>query len=337
LNKRWITNNLDPTTNKSPVFPFVLTGQTIDRELYDHLNSYTGELGSDGVVRVAAANLNATYIKLVQDGKNSELVIDKTATAESWPMAFALIRGVSHSGEDKGILRSIKDDGIFHPTVSVIINCLRVNSSSNYSRLSEKFARLNESVLKKELVEIQKRGFLSTREFIHDQSSMVIVRLRDDQGYPITDFDFLLMGKKNDPDRLPEGFFIDRQANSRDRSILTFFLNYTLMVGSPKIPDPQKKRKTLREETEGIESLGVSITPRPEKGFVHYKKATLRAQKRLFEKFLDPNQTTMVDIVLQRVVRAGTFQLQKADSVDPKGVDFSKQPLGTKIPDAKKN
>jgi hypothetical protein len=334
LNKRWITNKINPTINKSLVFPFVLTGQTIDR--YDHLNSYTGELGSDGVVRVAAANLNATYIKLVQNGKNGELSIDKKVTAVSWQIAFGLIRGMSHSGDDKGILKTIKDNSKVHPTVTAIINCLRVGSSSQYEKLRDKFTLSNETVFKNELVERQ-RGFLTTREFIHDQSSMVTIRLRDDKGFPIPDFDFILMGKGNDPNRLPEGFFLDRQRNSRDESTLTYFLNHSLMIGSPPIPDPRDKKNTLREETPGVENLGIKINPRPETGFVYHKKATLRAQKRIFKKFLKPNQTTMIDIVLQRVVRTGTFQLKKADSVDPKGENFSKQRLGTKIPDAKRS
>ena len=60
LNRAWIRLRKDFSATNG-VFPFVLTGQTIDRSLYDHVNAYTGEPGSDGVVRVAAANLNATY------------------------------------------------------------------------------------------------------------------------------------------------------------------------------------------------------------------------------------------------------------------------------------
>jgi len=46
------------------VFQFSLIGSGIDRKLYDHLNSYTGEKGSDGVVRAAAANLNFGLVEL---------------------------------------------------------------------------------------------------------------------------------------------------------------------------------------------------------------------------------------------------------------------------------
>lgn len=48
------------------IFPFVLSGQTIDRKLNDNLNSYTCESGSDGVVRIAAANLRGRFIELEQ-------------------------------------------------------------------------------------------------------------------------------------------------------------------------------------------------------------------------------------------------------------------------------
>ena len=46
----------------------MVIGQTIDRKLYDNLNTYTGESGSDGVVRVAAANLNSAYVRLADAG-----------------------------------------------------------------------------------------------------------------------------------------------------------------------------------------------------------------------------------------------------------------------------
>src|SRR5688572_5012109 len=46
LNESW----LDYDCPAEGVYPFVLTGQKIDRKLYDVLNSYTGEAGSDGVV-----------------------------------------------------------------------------------------------------------------------------------------------------------------------------------------------------------------------------------------------------------------------------------------------
>ena len=60
--------NLDYIHSEDPLLrgqvQFVLTGDRPDRSLYDYLNSYTGEDGSDGVVRIAAANLNAQHAVL---------------------------------------------------------------------------------------------------------------------------------------------------------------------------------------------------------------------------------------------------------------------------------
>ena len=86
--------------------PFVLTGERIDHKLYDHVNSYTGEPESDGVVRAAAANLNATYLRLVQeaDGATSKLVVEGLTNAPD--IAFKIVPGRSHTGPDMGILKA---------------------------------------------------------------------------------------------------------------------------------------------------------------------------------------------------------------------------------------
>jgi hypothetical protein len=65
LNTEWIASRGKHIGPKG-VFPFVISGQQIDRKHYDNLNSYTGELGSDGVVRVASANLQANHVRLEQ-------------------------------------------------------------------------------------------------------------------------------------------------------------------------------------------------------------------------------------------------------------------------------
>jgi hypothetical protein len=330
LNYRWITKTTDPTRHSFPVFPFVLTGQTIDRSLYDHLNSYTGEIGSDGVVRVAAANLNANYIKLVQERESGRLRIDRKASRTATLTAFVLIPRRSHSGEKKGILRSIRDDGRRHPTVTAILACLKVNSHEEYERLRDRFARTNDTVRRNELVE-RVRGLLTTREFVHDRRSMVIVRVQDDYGHPVEDFDFLLAGKGGDPDLLPVGFFADRQRNSLSRNTLTYFVNHTVLVGAPRVVAPDDPARTIREEQAGVERLGVEIAARPETGFVHYMPAALEARQRNVTEFLRPDHTTLLDIVLHRVVRRGAFELVSSDLVEPHGEDFTEQPPGGPI------
>jgi len=333
LNYDWIHRGTNPVEGDAPVFPFVLTGQTIDRKLYDNLNPYTGELGSDGVVRVPAANLNASYIRLVQNAHNAakpnELVLDKACSTTTQRSAFAVIRGCSHSGDDKGILRSIEDDRKAHPALRAIVACLKVKTAADYLRTSQRFERQNDTVRQSELTEKQ-RGFFKTRYFVHDRRSMAIIRLRDHLGYTLTDFDFLLTGKGNSANMLPEGFFLDRQRSSRDRGTLTYFVNQTLMHGSG-IVRHKSDNHIVRPTSPPMTSLGVRITPRPGDGFVHYREAVLRASKQHLNTFLRADQTTLVDIVLRRVVGRGVYELRNSAGAKPKGEDFRKQRPGSPI------
>lgn len=311
LNYWWINQTPDFGSSAAPVFPFVLTGQSIDRKLYDHINSYTGELGSDGVVRVAAANLNASYVKLEQQqpARNGDLGAPKltlTRHRSAAPTAIALLSGRAHSGDEMGILRSVKNNARPHPTVKAVLACLKVKDDGDYSRTRRQFERQNLSIRQHERVERHHNKLFPDNFYLHDACSMLVLRLRDDRGYPIDDFDLLFTGKRNDPNNLPPNFYRDRQRNSRDGSTLTYFLNYDQLHGMGPVT---YKGETLRKALPGVRQLGLQITPRPATGFVHYLPATLSAQLSNIEKFLKPDQTTMVDIVLRRMVHRGTFEL----------------------------
>jgi hypothetical protein len=332
LNTQWV-NSEPPWRGDRPIFPFVLIGQSIDRKLYDHVNSYTGESGSDGVVRVAAANLNATYARLVQQVPQSMTEKGKARwvapalvlvePAKHAPQtAFAVLPGLAHSGKDKGILRSIKASGD-HATVHAILRCLSVNSPADYQRICTEFATLTAQTQQQELIERQK-GVFSDSYVIHDRRTMLIVRVMDDQGYVLDDFDLLLLGKGNSPDQLPPGFFIDRQRNQRHRGTLTYFLNHDAMVGTGELKDGAKLVQRVQP---GMSELGFRVEPRPSDGFVHYLTGELTAHADVLDEFLRPNQTLLLDIVLRRVVRGGTFGLTR----ERKATDFSKTPPGEVI------
>ncbi len=296
LNREWMREK-EFRAGDSPVYPFVLTGQRIDRRLYDHLNSYTGETGSDGTVRVAAANLNSRYLRLVQadpppawGGEHVELKLDSEESAEAPAVPMALVPGRAHSGERMGIMASVREDSKNHPTVKAILRCLRVNDAGDYARLAESFRRQNDSVLAAEWVE-KVRRVGPDAEYHHPPCSMVIIRVTDDRGFPVPDYRLLLTGRQNNEDILPRGFFIDRQRNSRATNTLTLFLNHHAMSGAKQ--------------------LGFKLTASPTEGFSHYLPAQLKSTRKSLELFLRPHETTMVDIVLRRVVHRGAFRFTK--------------------------
>lgn len=190
LNRRWLALDRSP-------WLFSLTGQTIDNQFYDHLNSYTAEEGSDGVVRAASANLAYSYLKLTQHDSSLRL----TAEESSRECAFAVMPGASHSGARKGILHSAA-------TAGWIARCLAVRDAGDYARLKEDFARLNARSIRHE-------GF------------QAVFRITDSGGQPVRDFDLLLTaGRFYSPNALPKGFFIDRQANSRTPGRVTYYVHH---------------------------------------------------------------------------------------------------------------
>ena len=328
LNLDWIFID-ESLVNPSGLFPFVLTGQSIDRKLYDSLNSYTGEIGSDGVVRVAAANLNATYFKLEQPlpVKNSKgnLITDdfKVASSKTAPASpLRIISDVSHSGNKMGIMTGVSaNDAKSMETINAIFDCIRVKNKKDYLALVDKFNAETAAVLKKEKVETEDKFFLADRYFIHDRFTMIIFRLTDTEGFPVTDFDLLLTaGEDNDPNHLPKGFFADRQQNKSSRNVITYYLNYDVLVGDDPVMSTDGK-KELKGKREGIDKLGVIIKPRPDSGFVKYIECKYQASKILFKTVLQPNSTTMIDIVLQRVVDKEVFRMEGLNG--PK--DFKKK------------
>ncbi len=342
LNLAWIRSDRRRISAKG-VFPFVLTGQTIDRAFYDNLNSYTGEMGSDGVVRVAAANLEGRYLKLVQQTPKmkrgaqgvfeaNDLIV-KVFT-ESPNAALRIIGGKSHSGPRIGIMRSVKKtqtDPKSRETVDAILDCIGVRTKAQYQNLCQRFATQTAVVQKQEVLEVETRLLKSDVHFFHDKCSMVIFRVRDDEGHPVTDFDLILTaGPQSDPNHLPQGFFADRQRNSVHPETITYFFNYDAMVGSEAVKDEDDS--VVREAREGAGKLGFRIVPRPGRGFVHYLPCGIKASKKMLQDVLHPNSTTLIDIQLRRVVRNNVFCLAKM-AHKTKPMNFKRTQPGDRIAD----
>ena len=317
LNKNWIQNG-KKHISQNGIFPFVIIGQDIDRKLYDHLNSYTGELGSDGVVRAASANLNSRYIKLQQpvpqpfNGSLTSFDLEVVEFNEAPQTPFRIVTHKSHSGEEMGIMKSVNrnpTDEKSKETITAIFDCISVRTLDDYERLNERFVQETNQVQKDSLVEIENKLFKNT-EYIHDRYCMVMFRLNDTEGYPITNFDLILTaGETNDPDLLPTGFFADRQCNRSNLSTITYFFNYDIMNGSAEVVAPNGE--IIRKATPGIEKLGLIIKPRPDQGFIRYLACKINASRELFEQALKPNSSTLIDIYLRRIVSDEIFRFEK--------------------------
>ncbi len=319
LNSDWI-NCDDSKIGARGVFPFVLTGEYIDRTLYDNLNSYTGELGSDGVVRVAAANLNSTYVKLVQEmptknqqGKYQAINLVSECIESAPKTVMRVISGKSHSGTKMGIMRSVKkslNDKKGQELIDAILGCLMVSTKPQYDKLCDQFYSETENVQRKEQVEVDTHIFRSDTYFIHDKYSMIIFRVHDDEGHPIKDFDITLTaGPESDPNHLPRGFFVDRQRNQRNSEVITYYFNHDMMKGTEAVRNGDNE--IIRPASEGAKMLGFRIIARPDEGFVRYLPCEIKATQEILDKALHRNSTTLVEIILRRLVSKNVFRVEK--------------------------
>jgi len=339
LNQAWISSD-GSQIGAAGIFPFVLIGQGIDRKFYDNLNTYTGESGSDGVVRVAAASLNANMIRL-----NQEIPKKKSGTRDGYEArqldvgefikapetATRVVRRSSHSGKEMGIMGSVSTrvgnrSGL--DTVTAIIDCLKVRTKAQYNSVVKKHAQETQTVQDEERLEVEDHLLLPDSHFVHDRYSMVVFRISDSQGHAVKDFDLLLTaGQNNDPNRLPRGFFVDKQRNRLNSETITYFVNYDVMNGAPEV---KAGDKVIRPAGQSAESLGFQVIPRPADGFVHYLPCEIRASTKLLDSALQPNNTTLIDICLQRVVRKNVFRLSRMKGDSTAG-DFKKTQPGDEI------
>jgi hypothetical protein len=296
-------------------FATVLTGQSIDRALYDHLNSYTGEVGSDGVVRAAAANMNYALLRLVQQ-KAGSFEIQRFEQPENF--AFGILPGRSHSGADIGIMRSVKaNDNGSHPTLHWIKQCLKVTDAATYKQLCKDLQQLTVTTQKDEYKKIESAGFLFDRKFITSRYSMLVFRVCDDRNNELNDYDIkFTAGPDYNENHLPSGFCVDRQRNQRSPGKLTYYVDFDLLRSWLKKP-------------ELADCFGFKVQARPSSGFAYYQIAEYRGSFKELSQYIAANQTLMIEIELKRVVHEGVFQL--TESLAPE--DFRKQKPGDVLPD----
>lgn len=310
LNEAW----LDYDYAAARFFPVVLSGQTIDRKFYDNLNSYTGEPGSDGVVRLTAANLNYGLLELAQNGRQLELKMRRRSVTS----AFGVLPGQAHSGKELGIMRSINTrNAPGHPTVEWVFRSLKIKTAPQYRKLITDLKVLTDETQKAEKETTESGLFLRKRTFRTSRYCMLVIRIRDDRGTQLNDYEVLFTaGPDYNPNHLPPGFFVDRQRNKINPGKLTYYLDFDCLAN-------WFGRSEIRDH------FGVKVVVRPNSGFAFYDMAEFQGTFSGLRELFDVNETLMMDITMHRTVTEGVFRL--TNDLTPQ--KFSKQKPGETLPD----
>ena len=198
LNRKWITGPKTVVAD-SEVFPFVLSGQTIDHSAVrpPQLLHRRGRLGRGGAVgggesqrHLDSARAGGGDASQAREPVAPALVAKPARYAPE--TVFKIIPGRSHSGEEMGILRSVPKADRPHPTVDAVLACLEVASIKGYDALRERFAKENDLVQEEERARVEDRIVLPDTVNLTDRFSMVVFRVLDDQDHLIGEFDLKL-------------------------------------------------------------------------------------------------------------------------------------------------
>lgn len=304
LNSSWLDYSFENT-----FYPFVLSGEKIDEHFYDFINSYLVEDGSDGVIRLSGANLNYQKIVLRQDcnGEVINGVIDGT-TIEAYPLlkegsiqtprpcAFEVIKAASHSGDKYGIMKSVKKKRVVKPVVNSILESLSITNFQEYKILS--------NTMRERTDEQQTRNH---------RYVMFVFNVQDNYNNEIHDYDMILLAGENyEPSKLPKGFFLDRQMNNESGN-LVYYLNYD----------------KLKEIKDG--KLGIRIVARPSEGFAHYVPAEFHSNGINLQSFLKPNETLMIDVILDRQISKNTFLIDRFGESQSDDGEFKHRGVGNEF------
>lgn len=123
--------------------------------------------------------------------------------------------------------------------------------------------------------------------------SMIVFRIIDDRGNHLDDYDlYLTAGPQYSEYALPTGFFVDRQQNQYDQGKLTYYLDYDIMETGINTPKMQG-------------NLGFRLKAYPEANdyaLAYYRLLDFHCSLADINKILHPNETLMVEIMLQRRV-----------------------------------
>ena len=313
LNESWIAYDCP----KAGIYPFVLTGQSIDRAFYDHLNSYTGEAGSDGVVRAAAANMNYTLMRL-HSGRRYTPVPGPFRAQGGRARLSASCPVDRIQGTDGHPPQHHRSECAAAPHREMGVALLEVASERDYFLLCDELDDLTAGTQRDERVEKQKK-FFGTRTFRTSRYSMILFKFVDDRGDVLTDYDlYLTAGPNYSPDDLPQGFFVDRQRNKKNPGMLTYYVDHDVL-----------RRGLNKQKLEG--RIGFRVEARPASGedaLAFYRRLEFKSDEDGALEILRPNETLMLEFKLQRWVDSTVFRIES--SLKPSPID--KKPSGTTVP-----
>ncbi|MGB5337552.1 MAG: hypothetical protein WBO06_00500 [Gammaproteobacteria bacterium] len=259
--------------------PFCLAGDRVPRDLFkSRIFPAAFETGSDGVVRVPAANLNFRRYRLDAGTRRFR----KLGAVTGVP--FAALERYVHSDVEHGIMNSITTQADVrkpaYQNLKLMLECLRVRNSADYTRLQGRLSRVTQTTRKK------RRAFAQLDLWFHDET-----------GAPIDDYVWEL-GVYVDGRERPSKTIAHTHKNTIDGSRFTVFLDLGHF------------------EPDSAYFMRISTASGTPLYHYHPGEFTVQLSGRQLLDIISADQTTQVEVVFGRRAHSRLFRFHRGDDED---------------------
>ena len=269
---------------------------------YSGISSLANELGSDGTVYVATANLNCAAIEVSFPAGDRRPKFNAIRKSRG-DTAFLVMDDFNHSSIAYKDHKHAQKDAL----LGFILRALDVSNTENFKQWIDDCESHSAAVLAihEEDKDSHKHGFQNT-----------VFRVRDDQGYDVQDYviEFYNDTAKGDDDRLAELFNKDAvvkvHAHKDNGSYRSFMIDCSalyriieaqdqvLNISISAMPDLNEERNLVGYRSFGNQDIG---------------QMTLSAQG--VRDFFIPNRTLFIDITLTRQQKDELFWIKSLDDM----------------------
>lgn len=303
----------------------VVVGSQADVQWYEAPIRYVKEDGSDGVVRVSAANVNFNYVRF-EATEEARSLTSRAASTESdrnfarrgvrrslYHMAeysrpgkahvplvpFAVPFECAHSGEEMGIVTGTRPR-------EQVMRLLDLGLKSTDDNWQDRVAAFVEETRRTYKQAAQAKAppkwirWLTNPQAQYDGHAQLVFRLRDQDGRPVEAFDIFFESKGGLPIK---DLIEDHHKNQVSGGILVFYLRTHRY-------DADQEEWVSRMPGIGEVHLEVTATE-PQTPNIVYLPMRYRFTNRQMQDFIRPHMTTVVDITLLRLPLEDVYRIAR--------------------------
>jgi hypothetical protein len=309
------------------VYEAVIIGTQADVNWFAAPIRYGKEDGSDGVVRVAAGNVNFNYLRfgptqaaleidwtevtrqrarhLERSGKRIEYYELKESSqpgANARPVVpMAIPFRCAHSGEEMGIVSGTRPQKQVLKLVQLALEA----QPGTWSNLVDTFQAETDKTYDKALEQESPawwKKWLDDPRAQYDHHAQVIFRIRDQDKRPARHFDVYFESEQADTAARPiQTLFEDKHLNEVNPNIITFYMRTNAFVA---------KRQGWIAQLPEVRMCSIEVSAvEPETDDIIYLPFRLELETQQLLQWVHGHQTTVIDVELLRLPSPDVFMM----------------------------